>query len=93
MSQVIDDEFLEILRCPETGAELAVLPEDQLAVLNEAIAEGKVKTAGGETLDGSLDAALITADGKRIYRIEDRIPIMLVDEAILTEGLAGLGSN
>lgn len=93
MSQVIDEEFLEILRCPETGSRLSVLSEDGLARLNQAIAEGDVKTAGGEPVESALDAALITEDGKRIYRIEDRIPIMLVDEAILTEGLPGLGSD
>jgi uncharacterized protein YbaR (Trm112 family) len=32
---------------------------------------------------------LITADGKRVYRIDDDIPVMLADEAIAVGQLEG----
>ncbi len=88
---MIDKELLEILRCPETKSPLHVLPEDQLAKLNEQIAAGKVKTAGSRKVESKIEEALITEDGQRIYRIEDQIPIMLIEEAIPTAGLEGIG--
>ncbi len=90
---MIAKELLEILRCPETKSPLQALPEDRLARLNELIAAGGVETAGGEEIDTAVEEALITEDGKRIYRIEDQIPIMLIDEAMLTDQLKGFGSD
>ena len=89
---MIDKELLEILRCPETKAALRVLPEDKLQRLNELIAAGGVQTAGGREIESKVEAALITEDELRIYRLEDQIPIMLVEEAILTGQLEGFGS-
>jgi uncharacterized protein YbaR (Trm112 family) len=37
----------------------------------------------------ALAAGLITVDGKRVYRIEDDIPVMLADEAIMVSQLDG----
>jgi uncharacterized protein YbaR (Trm112 family) len=36
----------------------------------------------GKKVDTPLDAGLITEDGETIYRIDDDIPIMLIDEGI-----------
>ena len=89
---MIDKELLEILRCPETKAALRVLPTDTLQRLNEQIAAGGVQTAGGREIESKVEAAFITEDELRIYRLEDHIPIMLVEEAILTEQLEGFES-
>ena len=35
-----------------------------------------------------MDAGLVREDGAYLYRIEDDIPIMLIDEAIALEGIA-----
>lgn len=84
---MIDEELLAILRCPETKEPLQLLSNDKLKLLNERIERGEVKTAEGNPVETRLEAALITEGGGRIYRIEDEIPILLVDEVILTEGL------
>lgn len=84
---MIDEELLSILRCPETKEPLEVLSAEKLKQLNARIAGGAVKTIEGNALSDQLEAALVTTNGERIYRIEDGIPIMLIDEAILTEGL------
>src|SRR3546814_2689902 len=40
--------------------------------INQAIATGAVRREDGSTQSLPLQAALVTRDGKRVYRIEDR---------------------
>ncbi len=79
---MIDRELLEILCCPKTKVPVEMLSEDKLKAVNDRIGRGKVKTVDGSKVDTPLDAGLITEDGKTIYRIDDDIPIMLIDEGI-----------
>ena len=79
---MIDEELLKILRCPETKQPLQVMTEDALKQLNERIAAGEMTTAGGDAVEKPLEAGLVTEDGSRVYRIEDEIPILLIEEAI-----------
>lgn len=79
---MIDQELLEILCCPKTKVPVEMLSEDKLKAVNDRIDRGEVKTADGSKVDKPLDAGLITEDGKTIYRIDDDIPIMLIDEGI-----------
>ncbi len=79
---MIDRELLEILCCPKTKVPVEMLSEDKLKAVNDRIGRGKVKTVDGSKVDKPLDAGLITEDGKTIYRIDDDIPIMLIDEGI-----------
>ena len=79
---MIDRELLEILCCPKTKVPVEMLSEDKLKVVNDRIGRGDVKTVDGSKVDKPLDAGLITEDGKTIYRIDDDIPIMLIDEGI-----------
>ncbi len=79
---MIDRELLEILCCPKTKVPVEMLSEDKLKAVNDRIGRGDVKTVDGSKVDKPLDAGLITEDGKTIYRIDDDIPIMLIDEGI-----------
>ncbi len=79
---MIDRELLEILCCPKTKVPVEMLSEDKLKALNDRIGRGEVKTVDGSKVDEPLDAGLITEDGKTVYRIDDDIPIMLIDEGI-----------
>ena len=79
---MIDRELLEILCCPKTKVPVEMLSEDKLRAVNDRIGRGDVKTVDGSKVDKPLDAGLITEDGKTIYRIDDDIPIMLIDEGI-----------
>ncbi|MCH7684949.1 MAG: hypothetical protein IIB35_14730 [Gemmatimonadetes bacterium] len=78
----MDRELLEILCCPKTKVPVEMLSEDKLKAVNDRIGRGDVKTVDGSKVDKPLDSGLITEDGKTIYRIDDDIPIMLIDEGI-----------
>ena len=81
----VSQELLEILCCPATKVAVAPLAEDKLAKANEKIAAGGIKRTDGEAVEEDLEEALITEDGKTIYRVTDDVPIMLIDVSIPTE--------
>ncbi len=83
----ISEDLLEILCCPETKVPVEMLSGDLLAKLNAEIQAGKVASVGGEAVRKPLQEGLITTDGKTIYRIDDNIPVMLVDQGIATRQL------
>ena len=78
----MDKRLLDILCCPATKQPLRPLTRTELDALNRAIGAGGTRTA-------VLAAGLITVDGKRVYRIDDDIPVMLADEAIVVSQLDG----
>jgi uncharacterized protein YbaR (Trm112 family) len=81
----IKKELLEILCCPMTKKPVAMLPGDKLARLNEMVRKGVIKNADGSAVKEPLQEALITSDGKTIYRIDGDIPVMLADLGIPTD--------
>lgn len=85
----IRKDLLEILVCPATKQPLEILSEAKLASLNALIARGRVHNSGGTKIESPVEEALITTDGRTIYRIDDGIPIMLVEESLPTEKLEG----
>ena len=85
----MDKRLLDILCCPATKQPLRLLTRAELDALNRAIAGGSARTAGAAPVTAALAAGLITADGKRVYRIDDDVPVMLVDEAIAVQDLEG----
>ncbi|MEO8959606.1 MAG: Trm112 family protein [Rudaea sp.] len=83
----MDKRLLDILCCPATKTPVALLTKSQLTAVNAAIEKGQLQTVTASAVTGPLQAGLLTLDGKRIYRIEDDIPVMLVDEAIATTNI------
>jgi uncharacterized protein YbaR (Trm112 family) len=81
----VDPRLLEILVCPITKVSVQMLGKQKLAALNRAIAEGGVRHMDGAVVDTPLDEALVTSDGRTVYRVDDGIPVMLEDLAIATE--------
>jgi len=81
----ISEELLEILVCPRTKVPVRMLDEERLGKLNAAIEKGAVKYYDGSAADKPLQEGLVTEDGKTVYRIDDGIPVMLVDQGIQTE--------
>lgn len=84
----MDKRLLDILCCPLTKAPLRLLDPPELSVLNRAIAAGDVRDHAGSAVGRTLAAGLVTRDSRRIYRLDDDIPVMLVDESIETSQLA-----
>ena len=84
----VEPKLLEILVCPITKVSVRMLGKQKLASLNRAIAEGGVKHMDGAVVDAPLEEALVTSDGRTVYRVDDGIPVMLEDLAIPTEQLA-----
>ena len=84
----MDKRLLAILRCPVSHKGLSVLKKDTLDQINAAIRQGTLKNREGEVLAEPLAEALITDDGKRVYPIDDGIPVLLEGESIGMEQLA-----
>lgn len=78
----ISEELLDILCCPETKVPVKMLTPDQIKTINQAIQTNEIKYIDGTTVDKTLKEGLITIDGQRVYRIDDSIPIMLIDKGI-----------
>lgn len=86
----ISSDLLEILCCPETKVPVEMLPADKLATLNARVEAGEVAYVDGGKVEKPLQEALMTTDGKTVYRIDDDIPVMLVDKGIPTRQIGGL---
>jgi uncharacterized protein YbaR (Trm112 family) len=89
----MDKRLLDILCCPATRVPVRLLNPSELDALNRAVRSGGVRNAGGAIVASPLEAGLITTDGRLVYRIEDDIPLMLVDEAIPTRQVEGFPSG
>jgi uncharacterized protein len=81
----ISEDLLQILCCPRTKVPVKMLATEQLAKLNDAISKSGVKNYDGSPVESPLQEGLVTEDGKTVYRIDDSIPVMLVDQGIPTE--------
>ena len=85
----LDKKFLEILVCPTSKKALRELGADRLAILNRVSEQGELRHRDGSAVRDLLSAALITADGKTVYKVEDDIPILLEDLAIPANQIPG----
>jgi uncharacterized protein YbaR (Trm112 family) len=85
----ISADLLEILCCPDSKVPVEMLPADKLAALNARIAAGEATYVDGGKIEQPLQEGLITTDGKTVYRIDDDIPVMLVDKGIPTRQFGG----
>jgi uncharacterized protein YbaR (Trm112 family) len=80
----VDGKLLEILCCPVSRTPLTRLGASRLERLNREIEAGKALHIGGETVEGALEEALVTEDGKVIYPVRDGIPVLLEEQGIGT---------
>lgn len=78
----MDKKLLDILCCPISKQSLLPLAANRLEILNAGIGHSRIRQHDGSTLDAALKQALVSADNKWIYRIDDGIPVLLADEAI-----------
>lgn len=84
---MISKELLEILACPETKTPVRLADAALLKRLNARIAEGSVLNRDGRPVTEPIVEGLVREDGAVLYPIREGIPIMLIGEAILLEGI------
>ncbi|MGQ4583778.1 Trm112 family protein [Lysobacter sp. F60174L2] len=89
----MDRKLLDLLVCPTSRQSLALLDSRGLQALNQAIAAGGVVRDDGSAQAEPLREALLTRDRKRIYRIDDGIPVLLAEEAIATAQVDGFPAS
>lgn len=80
----MDRKLLDILACPATRQPLSALEARGLDALNAAILAGGVHRIDEAPQAEPLREALVTRDRKLAYRIDDGIPVLLVEEGIAT---------
>ena len=85
----VDKHLLEILVCPVTKTPVKVLAKDKLAILNREVEKGVIAYVDGSPVDEPLDEALITEDGRTLYRVSDGIPVMLEEQGISAKQVPG----
>ena len=86
----IKDELLSILCCPKSKIPVKQLNSSQLAIINQEIGLGNVKYVDGDIVKDLLTDGLITTDHQTIYRIDDDIPIMLIEQGISVSQIKSL---
>lgn len=78
----MDRKLVDLLVCPAPRQPLALLDKPGLDTLNAAIAAGGVQRVDGTPQTEPLREALVTRDRKTVYRVDDGIPVLLIEEGI-----------
>ncbi len=84
---MLQNELLNILRCPQDHSQLSPTSDDMLLRINAAIRAGRLTNLAGKHLEVSIDGGLVREDGAFLYPIIDDIPVLLRDDAISLDQL------
>ena len=83
--EIMDQEFLKIVRCPVTNSPLEYADESTLASLNHKIENGKLFNRVGQLVESKITSGLVNADRTLLLPIRGGIAIMVVDQAIVLD--------
>lgn len=78
----VDSKILALLVCPENHQPLQTAPQDLLDQTNAQIRNGQVRTRSGAAVSEPLTEGLVRQDGACLYRVDEGIPNLLVDDRI-----------
>ncbi|MDZ7640129.1 MAG: Trm112 family protein [Bryobacterales bacterium] len=84
----LSKDLVDILCCPVTKVPVRLMDAGEIEKLNAAIRAGSLSHEDRSKVTESMEEALITEDGARIYKVKEGIPIMLKDQAIDAAQLA-----
>lgn len=76
-------EWITILKCPVTGADLRLLGDDEINELNRKIEAGELWQADGKVFTTPITKGLIDTNGIYIYPIIKEIILLLRDLALV----------
>ena len=79
---MVDPELLKILCCPETHQPLVEAEPTLVDQVNRAIQSGAAKNRAGQSVAEAIEGGLVREDGRLLYPIRGRLPILLIDEAL-----------
>ena len=85
---MIRKEFLDLLRCPLNLGPLANAEPALLDRLNLRISASALVNRAGEAVTRQLEGGLVDESETLLYPVQDEIPCLLADEAILLEQLS-----
>lgn len=81
----MEESFLNVLQCPITGESVHIAETDLVDRLNDHIKRGSLENRTGDAIGEPIDSALVNETKKWAFPIRNRIPSLLVDDAILIE--------
>lgn len=87
--QGFDISLLRVLACPENLTSLRLATKSELESVRHRIKSGVVKHWDATPVTESFDALLIRADGKIAYAIQNNVPMMLIDKALVLDESVG----
>ncbi len=79
----VNEALYPFLICPISRIKLHSLNSRQLQLINRQIKNGDIVTVQKQKVEKVLMEGFISEDGKYIYRIDEGLPILLPDEAII----------
>lgn len=77
------NRLLDILRCPETGAALTALGDENLEELNRGIRADRLRDISGEPVRDELHGALQPEGAEFVYPVRGGVPNFLLEDRIL----------
>lgn len=74
--------LLPLLRCPETQQPLSMADGALITSINQRIAAETLRNRADRLIQQPIEGGLLRQDGKLLFPIHGKLPILLIDEAI-----------